>query len=290
MVESPPLVAEGATETIGDRVHVIPDRRVPFVPNAGIIVGDRATLVIDTAMGRRNGEQILRAARRLGGQGKLLLTTTHFHPEHAFGTEAFADVATYVTNAAQGEELAAKGAEYVEMFSGFGPGLAELLTDVELVAPDITYAGGSAELDLGGIRAELLEIGPAHTRGDQVVHLPDAGILFAGDLVEERFLPIFPDSDASGGRWLEALDRLDALAPSIVVGGHGAVGGVELIAALRDYLVTVRDRVAELHAEGRSLPEIEEALEPELADRQVGWENQEWITSAVDSFHAELAR
>jgi glyoxylase-like metal-dependent hydrolase (beta-lactamase superfamily II) len=288
-VETPPLVAEGATEAIADRVHVIPDRRVPFVPNAGIVVGDRATLVIDTAMGRRNGAQILREARRLGGEGKLLLTTTHFHPEHAFGTEAFADAATYVCNAAQAEELAAKGREYVEMFSGFGPGLAELLADVELVGPDVTYAGGRAALDLGGLRVELIEIGPAHTRGDQVVLLPAAGILFAGDLVEERFLPIFPDPDASGGRWLEALDRLDALGASVVVGGHGAVGGPELIAALRDYLTTVRDRVAALHAEGRERAEIEATLEPELAERQAGWENQEWITSAVASFHAELA-
>jgi glyoxylase-like metal-dependent hydrolase (beta-lactamase superfamily II) len=233
---------------------------------------------------------ILREARRLGGSRKLLLTTTHFHPEHAFGTEAFAAEATYVANAAQADELAAKGAEYVEMFSGFGPGLAELLEGVELVGPDVIYTGGRAELDLGGLRAELIEIGPAHTRGDQVVLLPDEGILFAGDLVEERFLPIFPDPDASGGRWLAALDRLDELEPRVVVGGHGAVGGGELIAALREYLVTTRDRVAALDAEGRGLPEIEETLETELAERQAGWENQEWIRSAVDSFHAELAR
>jgi glyoxylase-like metal-dependent hydrolase (beta-lactamase superfamily II) len=288
MTDAPPLVPEGATRQVADRVHVIPDQRIEFVPNAGIVVGDRATLVIDTAMGPRNGERILREARRLGGDRKLLLTTTHFHPEHAFGSQSFAE-ATYVANAAQAQELADKGAEYVEMFSGFGPGLAELLAEVELVAPDVVYEGERALLDLGGLTVELHAIGTAHTRGDQVVFLPESRVLFAGDLVEERFLPIFPDADAIGGRWLAALDRLEALHPEVVVGGHGEVGGIELIAALRDYLVTVRDRVAALHAEGRGLAEIEATLEPELAQRQADWGNQVWIKSAIDSFHAELA-
>jgi glyoxylase-like metal-dependent hydrolase (beta-lactamase superfamily II) len=287
MTESPPLVATGVTKQIAEHTHVIPDQRVEFVPNAGIVVGDRATLVIDTAMGRRNGERILDEARRLGGGRKLLLTTTHFHPEHAFGAQAFAD-ATYVCNAAQAQELAAKGAEYIEMFSGFGAGLAELLADVELVTPDIAFAGPSAELDLGNVIVQLLDVGPAHTRGDQVVFLPASKVLFAGDLVEDRFLPIFPDADAIGPRWLEALDKLQELRPEIVVGGHGDVGGQDLIDALRDYLTTVRDRVGALHAEGLALEAIEQRLEPELSERQAGWDNQMWIKSAIGSFYAAL--
>lgn len=289
-MDAPPLVGEGITQEVAERVHVIPDPRIEFVPNVGIVVGDRATLVIDTAMGPRNGSRILSEARRLGGERKLLMTTTHFHPEHAFGAQSFSGEATYVCNAAQARELAAKGAEYIEMFSGFGPHVAEFLVDVELATPDISFAGERADLDLGGVRAELLQMGPAHTLGDLVVFLPESRVLFVGDLVEERFLPIFPDTDASGRRWLDALDRLDALEPEIVVGGHGATGGPELIAALRDYLVTVRDRVAALHGDGRSRADIKERLEAELAERQSGWDNQMWIQSAIDSFHAELPR
>jgi glyoxylase-like metal-dependent hydrolase (beta-lactamase superfamily II) len=288
MIETPPLVPEGVTQRVAERVHVIPDQRVEFVPNSGIVVGDRSVLVIETAMGPRNGQRILAEARRLGGDRKLLLTTTHFHPEHAFGAQPFAAVATYVCNEAQAQELSAKGHEYIEMFSGFGPGLAELLAEVELVAPDVTYDGGRARLDLGGVVAELHEIGPAHTLSDQVVFLPEGRILFAGDLVENRFLPIFPDGDASGERWLKALDRLEALEPQVIVGGHGAVGGPELIAALRDYLTLVRDRVSTLRREGRELAEIEEAVEGEVAEQLADWDNQMWIKSAVGSFHSEL--
>jgi glyoxylase-like metal-dependent hydrolase (beta-lactamase superfamily II) len=289
MSEGLPLVPQGVTEELAPGVHVIPDQRIEFVPNVGVLVGERSTLVVDTAMGPRNGDRILAEARALGDTRKLLLTTTHFHPEHAFGSQSFIDEATYVCNAAQAAELADKGPEYVEMFSGFGPALAELLAPVQLTAPDVTFSGAPAVLDLGGLSVELHDIGQAHTRGDEVVFLPQERILFAGDLVEERFLPIFPDPDAVGSRWLAVLDRLEALQPAVVVGGHGAVGGVELIAAARDYLEAVRDRVADLHGEGRTLAEIEATLEPELAERQAGWDNQMWIKSAIGSFHAERA-
>jgi glyoxylase-like metal-dependent hydrolase (beta-lactamase superfamily II) len=284
-----PMVAEGATEQIHHRVHVIPDRRVEFVPNIGIVEGDHAVLVIDTAMGAENGARVLSQGRRVAGDRKLFLTTTHFHPEHAFGAQAFERDATYVTNTAQADELADKGAEYVEMFSGFGPVLAELLTGVELVAPEVTYSGEEARLDLGGTAVHLLYYGPAHTRGDQLIFLPRERILFPGDLVENRFLPIFPDSDASGSRWLGLLDRIEALDPAVVVPGHGAVGDVGLVEELRTYLLEVRARVEALHAEGRALEAIEAAVEEEMRSRYEDWDNEIWIGSAVKSFHAELA-
>jgi glyoxylase-like metal-dependent hydrolase (beta-lactamase superfamily II) len=284
-----PLVAEGATEQVHDQVHVIPDRRVEFVPNVGFVEGHDAVLVIDTAMGDENGARILSEARRIAGDRKLFLTTTHFHPEHAFGAGPFKRHATYVANTTQAEELADKGAEYVEMFSGFGPALAELLDGVELVAPDVTYSGEEARIDLGGMVVQLLYYGPAHTRGDQLVFLPQERILFPGDLVENRFLPIFPDEDAVGSRWLALLDRIEALDPITIVPGHGAPGDLGLVAELRGYLLAVRDRVGELKAEDRKLEAIEAAVDEEMRSRYADWDNEIWIASAAKSFHAELA-
>jgi glyoxylase-like metal-dependent hydrolase (beta-lactamase superfamily II) len=232
---------------------------------------------------------VLSEARRIAGDRKLFLTTTHFHPEHAFGAQAFQRDATYVANRAQAQELADKGAEYVEMFSGFGPVLAELLAGVELAAAEITYAGDEARLDLGGTSVELLYYGPAHTRGDQLVFLPQERILFAGDLVENRFLPIFPDEDAIGSLWLGLLDRIEALDPAVVVPGHGAIGDVGLVEELRAYLLAVRERVEALDAEGRALEAIEAVVDEEMRSRYAGWDNEMWIGSAVKSFHAELA-
>jgi glyoxylase-like metal-dependent hydrolase (beta-lactamase superfamily II) len=279
----PPLVDTGAIEEIAPGVHVVPDGRVPFIPNVGVVEGDRAVLVVDTAMGHRNGEAILALAEQVADGRKVILTTTHFHPEHAFGAKPFERDITYVMNAAQAEELAAKGQEYVEMFSTFGPGLAELLDRVELIPPDLTYEG-RLRIDLGGKVVELHEVGPAHTRGDQLIHLPGEGVLFAGDLVENAFFPILPDPDAQGEEWLAVLATMSGLGPGIVVGGHGAVGGPELIDAFREYLEAVRDRTAELESEGAEPAAIVETIEGEMFARYDGWGNQEWVKSAVESF------
>ncbi|HYC80509.1 MAG TPA: MBL fold metallo-hydrolase [Solirubrobacterales bacterium] len=282
-IQEPPMVDTGAIEEVAPGVHVIPDKRVEFVPNVGIVEGERAVLVIDTAMGHVNGQSILDAAARIAGERKLFLTTTHFHPEHAFGAKPFEGGVTYVINQSQAEELAAKGPEYVEMFSTFGPGLAQLLADVELVPPDLTYEG-QLRIELGGRVVELLDLGPAHTRGDQLIWLPEERIVFAGDLVENAFFPILPDPDANGVWWLEALDKIAALGPATVVGGHGAVGGPKLLDAFREYLERVRDRTAELAAAGSEPGEVVTTIEAEVLASYEGWGNEVWIKSAVESF------
>jgi glyoxylase-like metal-dependent hydrolase (beta-lactamase superfamily II) len=269
---------------------VIPDGRVPLVPNIGIVVGDRAALVVDTGMGPRNGRRVLERARELTDR-PLLLTLTHFHPEHGFGAQVFEREATIVYNREQAEELAAKGAGYVDMFRGFGDAVAAQLEDVELIAPHVVY-DGSATIDLGGVTVDLSHVGLAHTRGDQVVLIRERGVLFTGDLVETRLFPIFPwfppqDVDVSGSRWIAVLERIEQLGAEVVVPGHGEVGGRELVSAVREYMLDVQARVREAEA-GRSAEDVKAELEPELRERYADWDAPEWIGFAIECFHAEL--
>lgn len=283
-----PMVAPEETKEIAPGVHVIPDRRVEFVPNIGVVVGEESALVIDTAMGPRNGALVLDEARRLAGDRRLFLTLTHFHPEHGFAAQSFRSEATILYNRAQLDELEQKGEEYIEMFSGFGPGLADLLGDVELVRPHIVY-DDAADLDLGGRRVELRYLGQAHTRGDQIAWLPEEGILFPGDLVEDRFFPIFPDDDAVGSKWLEVLDRLRSLDPRLLVPGHGETGDAEMIDTAKGFLVSARDRVQALSDQGHDLDQIKEKLDEEYRREYPDWDNEVWIASAVEAFHRELS-
>jgi glyoxylase-like metal-dependent hydrolase (beta-lactamase superfamily II) len=85
----PPNVDPGALSEIAKGVFVIGDRRVPLVPNIGIVLGHDAALVIDTGMGPANGAKALAVAKDLAGSRPLILTLTHFHPEHGFGAQAF---------------------------------------------------------------------------------------------------------------------------------------------------------------------------------------------------------
>src|ERR1700735_5270783 len=87
-----PTVDPTALKEIAPGVYVITDRRVPLVPNIGIILGNDAVLVVGTGMGPANGKKFLASAKKPAGRKPLILTLTHFHPEHGFGAQVFKGV------------------------------------------------------------------------------------------------------------------------------------------------------------------------------------------------------
>jgi glyoxylase-like metal-dependent hydrolase (beta-lactamase superfamily II) len=266
-------------------VTVIPDPRIAFVPNIGIVEGAEAVLVVDTGLGESNGERALAKAREVAGDRHLYLTTTHFHPEHNFGASAFQGNATLILNEAQAFELREKGPAYIELFKTFGPQVAERLEGTRLVEADRVYSG-EMTLDLGGREVILREI-PAHTRGDQLIYLPDANLIFTGDIAETRFFPIMPDADSSADRWVGVLRELEALQPEIVVPGHGAVGSAEILIAVRLHIEVLRDRVRELAAAGESQQAITALLIPAITAVYSGWDNQMFLSFEIAILYAE---
>lgn len=154
-----PPVVSGSPEEVADGVFVIADRRVPLVPNIGVVVGESAALVVDTGMGPRNGVVVREAARELAGDRPLFLTLTHFHPEHGYGAQAFLEAATIIYNREQHDEFLQKARPYLDMFRGMGGGVAEQLEGVEFVDPHVVYEG-AADLDLGGKVVRLRTWGP----------------------------------------------------------------------------------------------------------------------------------
>ncbi len=296
-VEAPtppaPVVVSDPIE-VARGVHVIPDGGVPLVPNIGIVVGERATLVVDTGIGPRNGARVREHAERLAGDRSLFLTLTHFHPEHGYGAQAFDPGATIVYNREQLEELRAKGMPYLEMFRTFGESVAEQLEGVRLVEPDLVYAG-SAEVALGGRSAQLRTWGLAHTRGDQVVFLPEERVLFTGDLVESRCFAIFPwfppdDVDVDGDRWITVLEELERLEPALVVPGHGEIGDAEVVATARDYLVRLREETWRLADDGASEDDAANELDRTMRALHPDWAQPEWISFGARCFHAARSR
>jgi len=288
----PPDVVPGGIRDIATGVFVIPDNRVPLVPNIGIVVGKDAALVVDTGMGPANGRKILDAAKRVAGSRRLILTVTHFHPEHGFGAQVFKGAARIFYNRAQREELTAKGEGYLGMFRGFGPGVAAALEGTTIVMPDEVYDGASTEIDLGGRKVELRTWGLAHTAGDQVVWLPAERILFTGDLAEERIFPIFPwfppnDADLDAARWAEILTELDGWHPQIVVPGHGSIGGPEILRAVRDYMMELGRRVAAERKAGKDADKIVAELAPRIRAEHPDWDAPEWIDFAI-RYYASL--
>ncbi|MFJ7072432.1 MBL fold metallo-hydrolase [Streptomyces sp. NPDC098781] len=286
-----PEVRTADAQEIAPDLLVIPDQRVQLVPNIGIIGGSRAVLVVETGMGTANAEQVLALASEVAKGRRLYLTTTHFHPEHAFGAHVFAGEATYLVNRAQADDLTTKGPGYLEMFRGFGGPVADRLEGVRPPTPDVVYDDGH-DLDLGGRTVRLRSTGRGHTRGDQVVEVPDAGVLFTGDLAETGQFAIFPwfppyDTDVSGVGWLTVLDRLAAGAPRVVVPGHGELGGPRVLTDVRDYLRELRDETWRRRDSAMGEEEIVAEVRALLIERHPEWAGREWIERGVGCLCAE---
>ncbi len=280
-----PLVRSGVTRKVAESVYVIPDQRINVIPNIAIIIGRDGVLVVDTGMGPRNAETVLDEVKKITSKPVAYLTITHFHPEHGMGAQAFPASTIVVYPTAQKTELLEKGAAMINQFSGVSPGIADLLKPVKIRMPNVTFSE-EAEIDLGDFPVRLLHWGSSHTRGDEFVFLPKQSIVFGGDVVVNRFFPIMADSDSSGTNWIEILDRLEKLHPAIVVPGHGEIGDVGLITALRDYLVFVRDRVQEMKSQGSSVADVENKLAPEVRAKYKDWDNPDWIKNAIDNFYS----
>jgi len=286
--ENPLALRVEAAREVAPGITVIPDGGIDFVPNVGVVEGERAGLVIDTGLGPRNGERVHELARELAGGRELILTTTHFHPEHNFGAQAFKDRAKIILNSAQARELSAKGEAWIDLFSGFGDALAQALEGTRIVRPDETY-DDRLMLDLGG-REVLLEKIPGHTLGDQLVYVKDEGVLFAGDMIEEKLLPIMADEDSSGSAWIQSLERIADISPRILVPGHGRVdhGDLNLLQRYLDYLRFLEGEVRALVEDGLTRTEILEELPPRIETRYADWRNHEFIAFSISVFHAEI--
>jgi len=202
---SQPILDENTTR-ISDHVWAI----MGF-PNIAIIVGSRATLVVDTGMGPKNGATIARVAAKVApGNTKLFLTTTHFHPEHAAGEPGFPAGTILIRNTVQQQEMEKHGQEMIDMFSGRSAQNKELLAGVVLRPPDVTF-DQEAKVDLGGVTVRLLWFGGAHTKGDELTFVEPDRTLISGDVVQNKTLPNIYGDGGTPASWLAVLDKIAAL-------------------------------------------------------------------------------
>ena len=237
MTESSSAVEPAATPALGPwhelRTGVYVAVAEPESVNLGLIVGAQRTLLVDTGSSPGQGRTI-RAA--LAGVTNLPLTAvvvTHWHYDHAFGLAAFGDVPR-IAHESVSVRLSSVEAATDAKRLGLDPR--------ELGLPDVEIAVATA-IDLGDRRVEIAHLGRGHTEGDLVVVVPDAEVLFAGDLLESAGPPSFgPDSVPD--EWPATLDAVIGVmtATSVAVPGHGEPVG-------REFVFEQRGRIAAQAAE-----------------------------------------
>jgi glyoxylase-like metal-dependent hydrolase (beta-lactamase superfamily II) len=265
-----PLVREGSTVKVSSHVYVIPDFNVGGVPNVGIIVGSKATLVVDTGLGPRNGQTIVREMNKVSGNADVYVVSTHFHPEHALGEPAFPASAKLIRARAQQQDIDEFGLAVASLFASRSPLQAELLKDVQFRKADIFFET-EYTLDLGGVRVKMLWLGPTHTRGDTIIWIDEDRVLFAGDVVMNHRFVSFMSPYSSVKAWLNEFNELERLDPVLIVPSHGMMGDARLIEEQRTVMSAIQARAVELKRQGQSPDEAAQTVQTEFQMKYPDW-------------------
>lgn len=257
-------------------------------PNIGIVVGPKATLVIDTGMGTRNGQIVAGVAQRLSPKGqKLYLTTTHYHAEHASGDGGFPSGTIVVRPRVQQEELEAEGQKLIDIFSSRSQQDHDLLQGAQINPANILF-DGSYQLDLGGgVTVRLYWFGGAHTKGDELILVDPDSVLFSGDVVQNRTGPYFYCADCTPKTWLAVLNQVAQLHPRIVVPDHSPPGDGSLIEQEREMMAFLQSRITALKAAGQTPEQATATLTGEVHEKYPGWAGFNHVDQAVARGYAE---
>jgi glyoxylase-like metal-dependent hydrolase (beta-lactamase superfamily II) len=263
-----PLIRENATVKVSEHVYVIPDGNVGGVPNVGIIVGSKATLVVDTGLGPRNGQTVLREVEKVSKNVDMYVVSTHFHAEHVLGESAFPPTARLIRARAQQQDIDQFGVQ--PNFATRSPAMAELVKDAQFRRAD-EFFDSEKNLDLGGVRVRLLWYGGTHTNGDTMIFVEGDRVLFAGDVIMNRRFLGFSAPQSSLRAWLRSLHEVEPLRPTTIVPSHGAMGDGSLIEINRTYLESLQTRVRQLRREGKTLEETTEIVIAEFKNKYPDW-------------------
>jgi len=250
-------------------------------------------LVVDTFWDLPHTRQMIDTYARVWKAPARRVVNTHRNGDHCWGNQLFPD-AEIIGHRLCAAEFGKERPEFMQTLRNSGsssdPALAAFarrLADwdfagIELRSPQ-TLVAERLTIDLDGIQAHLIYVGPAHTSGDLIVHLPAERIVFTGDILFRLCTPI--GWEGTYDRWIAALDRIVALAPDVVVPGHGPVCGLEGPREMKAYLQYVRAESKRLF--DRGLSAVDAAKRIDLGP-YAGWTEPERIVFQVERAYREL--
>lgn len=265
--------------------------------NSGLIVSEGQSVMVDTLFTGYLTRDLLDAYRRVAPEAAEIdvLVNTHSNGDHTFGNYVV-ETARIVASTRCAQEMAERPAEVFSRniadwrnqgahweFLHEVMGARFDFSDIVYTPPNELF-DGQKTLMLGGRKLELREFGPAHTRGDIVVHVPDAKTVFVGDLLFSGSHPMI--WDGSIANWIRACDEILTWDVDVVVPGHGPVGDKTQLAGMRDYFVDLMEAAQERYSGGQ--PWQDAAAEIGLS-KYDSWLDRERVVGNVAAAYRELS-
>ncbi len=256
-------------------------------PNVGFVVGSKAVLVVDTGLGNENGALVAKVAQKLGGHGqKLILTTTHYHPEHAAGQGGFPPGTQVVRNKVQQDELEKDGKRMIDLFASRPGPMHDLLQGATVGKADVVF-DKETSLDLGGVHARLYWFGAAHTLGDEIIDVPEDKVILPGDVVENHISPNIICDACSPRKWIAVLNQIEKLRPESFVPDHGEIGNRTLLIQERDFLADLQQRAMAMKSQGIAADEAGKQIQKEFQSGYGDWTGLGNVPQSVQRAYAD---
>lgn len=286
----------GGLQEVGDGLYAYlqPDGGWGW-SNAGLVVDGDSTLLLDTLYDLALTERMLAEMRAAVPAAARIdtLVNTHANGDHCYGNglvEGARIVASERTAAemvelppaamaalvAQAPEMGELGAFFLSCFGAFD------FEGIELALPDDTFAG-ELTLRVGAREVRLIEVGPAHTRGDTLALLPAERVLFTGDIIFSGAHPIAWAGPVSN--WIAACERILAMDVEVIVPGHGPLADKGAVVELKAYFEYLYEQAGALHDEGMGALAAARAL---ALDRWADWGERERLVVNIESIFREL--
>ena len=262
--------------------------------NAGLVLGEDSALLVDTLFDLKLTRQMLDAMAKVRGSRPIAtVVNTHSNGDHCWGNQ-LVDGAEIIASRRCAEELASippialRSLLKAEGLGAAGDYLRRIFgafdfEGITLTPPTRTF-DGELTLRVGSRELRLIEVGPAHTAGDVLVYLPAERVVFTGDIVFAGGTPIVWAGPIRN--WIAACDRIAALDVATVVPGHGPIGDLAQVRAMRDYLAYVEAEAAARHASGMSL---EDAVHDIALGQFDQWLDKERLAVNVQAKYRELS-
>jgi cyclase len=263
--------------------------------NAGLVVADDSSLLVDTLFDLRlTGEMLATMRRAVPAAANIeTLVNTHGDSDHTYGNQLLAGARIVASEQAaqqmgelppqamaqlveQAPAMGDVGAFFLECFGAFD------FHGIELRLPDETFTG-TFTLRVGDRELQLTEVGPAHTRGDILVYDASARVLFCGDILFSGAHPIVWAGPVSN--WIAACERILAMDVETIVPGHGPPASPDAVRELKAYFEYLYQQARERHAAGMSALQAARSL---ALDRWAQWGNRERLVVNIASIYAEI--
>lgn len=214
-----------------------------FISNAGFVITPKGVVVVDALGSPALAKKLIAEIKKLTSQKVVAVIVTHYHADHIYGLQEFKNIGAKIYAQGEGRNYISSETAKQRLIASridFAPWVN---VSTHLISADV-WIDQSFTLTVGGVEFKISRVGPAHAPEDLIIYVPSEKVLFAGDLVFRGRIPFVGNADSKG--WLQALNAIESLNPSIVIPGHGAhsINPIQDIVFTREYLRYLRQSMA----------------------------------------------